>query len=371
MAQTSQKYALCRFCIEREGPGESFEEVKGPQCAICGGLFDKIPTVANVATRKIRRYDFRNFSVGMTLPEGVQEREDELRSAFRLKGSETVKTQAARVFAQLVSAMSGKPIEKLRPDLTVLANLSGESVSVSSKPLHFYGRYSKPPGLSQRRELCPHCSGRGCAKCGRTGYRRTASVESLLRKRLASFSGSDRMVFTWIGSEDSGSRVYPPGRPFVAELKNPVRRVIPGSFVATNRGRQVRVRQGKALPGKPTGIPPFKFRTVIRCISRSKVTIAQLSEVRKHFRRKMVDFDRPHNRPTAKMVYRAEARGRGRSLTVEAVMDGGLPIKRFVSGDLVSPSVSEVLKTEVRCRSFDICEVVERGNFSYGEITRV
>jgi len=71
-----------------------------------------------------------------------------------------------------------------------------------------------------------------------------------------------------------------------------------------------------------------------------------------------------------KTVYRASAKAKGRTLMIEAELDGGLPVKRFVSGELVSPSVSEVLKTEVGCRSFDICRVREIGEFGFAEITR-
>ena len=71
------------------------------------------------------------------------------------------------------------------------------------------------------------------------------------------------------------------------------------------------------------------------------------------------------------MVYRASATLKGRTLTIDAELDGGLPVKRFVSGELVSPSISEVLKTEVRCRRFDICEVKETGRFEFAEIARV
>jgi len=56
---------------------------------------------------------------------------------------------------------------------------------------------------------------------------------------------------------------------------------------------------------------------------------------------------------------------------IDAELDGGLPVKRFVSGELVSPSVSEVLKTEVRCRKFDIREVKETGKLEFGKVTRL
>ena len=71
------------------------------------------------------------------------------------------------------------------------------------------------------------------------------------------------------------------------------------------------------------------------------------------------------------MVYFVRGWKHGKTLTLEAMIDGGLPVKRFVSGELVSPSVSEVLKTEVRCRTFDIREVHETGELGFGKITRL
>ena len=155
-----QKFALCGFCIGRQGPNrEDFEEVEGRSCSLCGGLFDRIPSVADTALRQLRRYDFRNFSVGMSLPEGIQEREDEMRSKLKLKGKETVKTQAAKLLAERISAKVRKPIDKMRPDLTILAGMVDGTAEITTRPLLFYGRYSKPPGISQKRGLCQHCSG--------------------------------------------------------------------------------------------------------------------------------------------------------------------------------------------------------------------
>jgi tRNA pseudouridine synthase 10 len=125
------------------------------------------------------------------------------------------------------------------------------------------------------------------------------------------------------------------------------------------------------LPSKPVALPSFRFRTEIRATASKGVGDAALADLRRQFRRTVVIFERPHERPTRKVVYSAKARGQGRSLTIDAELDGGLPVKRFVSGDLVSPSVSEVLKTEVRCRTFDIREVRETGEFEFGEVTRV
>jgi tRNA U54 and U55 pseudouridine synthase Pus10 len=117
-------------------------------------------------------------------------------------------------------------------------------------------------------------------------------------------------------------------------------------------------------------MPSFRFVTRIRATAASKVSPEGLAELKSRFRRAEVRFERPNNRPTTKMVYRVSATARGRDLFVDAELDGGLPVKRFVSGELVSPSVSEVLKTQVGCRSFDIFRVKEKGGFVFAEITR-
>ena len=334
-------------------------------------MMDTTMKMAEVAARRARRYQFRTFAVGVTLPEGVQEREDELRSELKLKGKETIKIQAARLVSGQVSDRLRKRVDRQRPDLTLLVDFGAGDVFATAKPVFFYGRYTKPVGISQRRSLCEQCRGAGCKKCRNTGFDKGPSVEAALRGKLTDFSGSPKMTFTWLGSEDRESRVYPPGRPFVAEVKNPRKRVFPRKFGARLRGGLVSVSSGRTLPSKPIRLPAFRFVTRIRATAASRVNAEGLAELKSRFRRAAVRFDRPHNRPTVKTVYRASAKARGRTLMIEAELDGGLPVKRFVSGELVSPSVSEVLKTEVGCRSFDICGVREIGEFGFAEITRV
>lgn len=344
--------------------------VRGRDCYICAGLMDDMPSLAESASRSARRYQFRTFSVGVSLPEGVQEREDELRSVLKLKGSETVKTHASKVVSAAVASSLRKKVDKLRPDLTLLVDVAARDVALMSRPLFYYGRYTKAPGVSQRKEPCHRCSGGGCKFCGNTGYERKPSVEGEVGRKLAGFTGSERLVFTWLGSEDRQSRVYPPGRPFVVEVKSPVKRKVPRKFGARFRGGQIAVSSGRVLPSRPMRLPTFRFRTEILGVAKSKVGEGGLKELRSAFHRTEVRFERPHEKPTTKMVYRASATSKGRTLSIDAELDGGLPVKRFVSGELVSPSVSEVLKTEVRCRSFDICEVRETGRFEFAEVAR-
>jgi tRNA pseudouridine synthase 10 len=364
-------YRLCEWCSRRQGDGGSFEAVKGEECYVCQGMTTKTARMAALALKEARRFEFVTFTVGVSLPMGVQEREDELRSDLKLIGRETVKAQSARLVAERVSIALGKRVEKLRPDLTLLADFVELKVTAASRPVFYYGRYTKPSGVTQRRELCDACGGSGCNRCRRTGFRQRLSVEGQLRKRLTAFSGSERMTFTWLGSEDRESTVYRPGRPFVAEVKSPRKGGFPKKFIARFRGGQVAVSSGRMLPGRPLRLPTFRFKTSILGESRTKVDKGSLSDLKRAFKNTQVRFDRLDDRPTLKTVYRASATARGRALLIDAELDGGLPVKRFVDGERVSPSVSEVLKTEVKCRNFDIREVKETGRFEFAEVARV
>jgi len=342
------------------------EVVGSRDCFICTGLMRKVPKMAESAVRKASHYQFRTFAVGVSLPEGIQDREDELRSDLRLRGNETIKTQTSRLVAARIASELDRRVDRLKPDLTLLIGLGTGEIAVSSRPVFLYGRYTKPPGITQRRELCPECRGKGCRKCRRSGFVRAPSVEEVLRKKLSSFMGSDVMTFTWLGSEDRSSIVFPPGRPFIAEVKCPVKRVSPHAFAAICGGRRVVVSGCRMLKSKPTNLPSFRFKTKIFATAASKVHDKDMARLRETFRRREVRFDRPYDRPASKMVYSVDATVRGRVLAIRAELDGGLPVKRFVSGELVSPSVSEVLKTEVRCRRFDICRVTETRRFEIG-----
>ena len=117
--------------------------------------------------RSVRRYEFKTFSVGMVIPAGVQEREDQLRSELRIRGKETIKSQLAREIAEAVVAghKGKKKVDRLRPDITVLVDLDRDAIGINAKSVFIYGMYTKPRGVSQRRVLCESCDGRGCEQC--------------------------------------------------------------------------------------------------------------------------------------------------------------------------------------------------------------
>jgi tRNA pseudouridine synthase 10 len=55
-----------------------------------------------------------------------------------------------------------------------------------------------------------------------------------------------------------------------------------------------------------------------------------------------------------KLVYRKNSI---RSFTIEIDADGGLPIKRFVEGNNVTPNITDILNTQCFCKKFDIKQI--------------
>lgn len=310
-----------------------------------------------------RAREYRTFAVGLTLPQGVQEREDEIRASLKMKGGETIKLQLSREIAESVGRATGKKVDRLKPDITALVDLSRMKVSISGRPLFYTARYTKPRGVSQRRGLCQSCGGRGCKRCGGSGFDPAVSVESLFRRKLSDATGTDSIRITWMGSEDEDSEVLAPGRPLVVEMKNPVKRRLPRSFRMRSGRGWVSVSKGRVLPSKPANLPGFKFRTRIAVEVAQKPDAERLGAL-KGLAGSMVRFDRPHGRAVSKKVYSLSVAARRGGLWVTAELDGGLPVKRFVNGDLVSPSVSEALGMDANASRFDILRVTEKGKMT-------
>jgi len=361
-----QRYELCEPCSFRQGFRES-RSTDPRRCFICRGLTTRVDEIRSDVLRRLRGYEFRTFSVGLSLPEGMQEREDQLRAEYKLKGRETIKAWLSKSLSERIAKATHRRVDKLNPELAILVDLGASEVRLNARPVFIYGRYTKPAGIAQRKTFCASCRGSGCAVCGYSGHDETkASVESTIQKRLDPLLGSKKMIFTWIGTEDPGSAVGPSGRPFVVEAKNPRKRRVPRGFVSRTGIGQIRVSGLKLLPRRPSKLPSFKFTTRVAIDSTSRVSPEDLRRLSRLMRNVVVEFRRPGEKPAYKRVYGVKAKAARRGgILAEIKLDGGLPVKRLVNGDSVSPSISEVLKADLRCRKFDILKV-EVGKFQYG-----
>jgi tRNA pseudouridine synthase 10 len=304
----------------------------------------------------------------MIIPAEVQEREDQLRSDLQIRGMETIKSQTAKEITDFVRKKTGRRIDRRNPELMILVDLDKDEVTATAKSLYLYAKYTKPRGVSQRRELCENCSGRGCAEC-KDGYVDIPSMEEVLGRRLAKIFRSAKAKFTWIGSEDADSVVYAPGRPFVVEVKDPKRRVVGPRFaVVTGRG-SAKVTNAKVLKGKPTSIPSFIFKTKAFIEPLEQMSKDSIPEAKK-IEPLTVKYRNNKGKTVYKKVYSTRLERKGKGFVAEIKLDGGLPVKRLVSGESTSPSLSELIGVPLVCRKFDILRVWESGPVRSGSVRR-
>jgi tRNA pseudouridine synthase 10 len=354
------EFRLCRFCRERQGAEGSDLTLTGhvDGCFICNGISDNLGVLTERIISRLGKFEFRTFSIGLVLPQGVQEREDTLRSELKIRGGETIKSELAGRLAKAVlkGMRGGKKVDRLHPDATVLVDIGEGSVAVTSKPLFLYGKYTKPRGVAQRRLFCEECNGRGCERCKGTGYSTSPSVEGLVSKKLGALLGSKKFKFTWFGSEDADSEVFPPGRPMVIESKNPRRRRPP---------REVRLRTGEGalsvsgirIVTKKFEHPAFVFKTRAVISAERRVSGEEVRRLQKEMKNALVQYRNNKGRLVDKKIYFVRAQARGKKITADIKLDGGLPVKRLVSGEAVSPSFSESMGVPLRCERFDIMRV--------------
>jgi tRNA pseudouridine synthase 10 len=367
VVEAQGKFALCKMCAEREGREVRFAVANG-NCFICEGLTSQVDSFVRKAVRVTSKYEFRTFAVGLILPPGVQNREDELRSEYKIRGRETVKSQISGKITNAIARTMRKSVDRLHPDLTVLIDTGRETIDVGSKSLFAYCRYSKPSGVAQRKRFCERCGGRGCEHCHDTGYERVPSVEECIENRLRRLLKAQRMKFTWLGTEDEESVVHPPGRPMLMEIKSPVKRNVPKRMVLRTGRGAARVTGLRILKAKPTHVPPFFFKTRTVIKPAGRILPEDLRRMVKGMNGVTVQYLNNKGKTVYKKVRSVKARYSGGTITADITLDGGLPVRRLISGESVSPSFSELLRTPLNCQRFDILRVWEAGGFEFGKI---
>src|SRR5712692_8984915 len=148
-----QRYELCEPCSLRQGFREARATVPR-RCFICRGLTTRLDEIQSDVLRRLRGYEFRTFSVGLSLPQGMQEREDQLRAEYKLKGKETIKAWLSKNLSERVAKATHRRVDKLNPELGVLVDLDASEVKLNARPVFIYGKYTKPWRASQRKTFC-------------------------------------------------------------------------------------------------------------------------------------------------------------------------------------------------------------------------
>ena len=362
----TQKYNLCDNCLGRlfskqlhlssnKLLGKKLNQNYTEKCYVCKNLFKNLNYFLKLMLDKSDDYSFKTFSVGSLIKPSIIDRDDFIKSEYKLRGIDSIKTDITKEIGKLYSKKTKKVIDHLDPDITFTLNFKDESCELRSKFITLSGMYVKSErGLSQKQKSCDNCSGKGCRVCNFHGITAYDSVEGVISKLIFQKFGGTTAKFTWIGGEDKSSLVLGNGRPFFVKIQNPRKRNVRLSNFDID---SLKINNLKSIYESPK--KPLKFNSVI------SVKISTGSEVDSKTLKKLKDLTinpvvvcEKSGKRSEKKIFDVRYTKNSKNLfTLIIKAEGGLPIKRFVAGDDITPGISTILDIPCECREFDFLEV--------------
>ena len=266
----TKKYNLCNHCLGRlfskqlhlssnKLLGKKLNRNSAEKCYVCKNLFKHLDHFLKLMLDKSADYSFKTFSIGSLIKPSVVDRDDFIRSQYKLKGIDSIKTDITKEMGKLYSKKTKKTINHLDPDITFTLNFKDELCELRSKSITLSGRYVKSVrGFSQKQKSCDNCSGKGCRVCNFHGIAEYDSVEGVISKLVFQKFGGTTAKFTWIGGEDKSSLVLGRGRPFFVKIQNPRKRNVKLSDASID---SIAINSLRSVYESPKN--PLKFNSVI------------------------------------------------------------------------------------------------------------
>ena len=363
-----KKYNLCDYCLGRLFSKQlhlSSNKLLGKKlkknenliqkCYICKNLFDDLNHFLKLMLDVSSNYFFTSFSVGAMIKPSIIDRDDYIRSQYKLKGIDSIKTDVTKELSKSFSKKTKKFIDHLDPEITFTLNLKDESCQLRSKSVTFSGRYVKTlRGLPQKQKSCDNCFGKGCRSCNFHGISEFESVEGIISKFLFEKIGGTTAKFTWIGGEDKSSLVLGTGRPFFVKIQNPLKRNLKLSDVYYVPLTINHLKLVNTSPKKPL---KFNSSITVKIFAETEINSKNLKKLKDLSNNHVVIYDNSGKRFEKKIFNIKYKKNSNNTFTLMMKSEGGLPIRRFVSGDDVSPGISKILDVPCVCQEFDFFDV--------------
>ncbi len=386
---------ICDRCLgrhlSREIPGESnlergkyirknfldgVEELKDiKKCEICFGIFENLETSLKDVLKTIRNKDieFSTFLVGCRFPKHIMDKENNLQTKTQLE-VESIKKEFNRELGKLLYDHWGIEVDFDNPQLVIMIDLSRNRVDLQINPLFIEGRYRKlVRNIPQTKWPCRKCKGKGCERCNYTGKMYKESVEELISPPVLKASGGSGSKFHGAGREDIDVKMLGSGRPFVLEIKEPLKRdlelkSLEDEINISSQGKVEVLNLKSSQKQRRSTIKTSSTDTYKTYLARVELDDA----VNTADLELLTNLDMIEQRTPTRVSHRRADKVRKRTVkqlnvkkidhkTLELKIDceGGLYIKELISGDdgRTQPSVSSLLGTSARCVQLDVLEV--------------
>lgn len=334
-------------------------KISNKKCHICKNIFDAIPFYVTKMQEASSPYDFKSFLVGAKLKPSVLDRDDHIRSQFKLRGIDGIKTSITRELAKQFTRKTKKRQNQQEPDLTMTVDFKTESCEAHSKSLYLFGMYTKPTrDIPQKQKPCQNCLGKGCVTCNRHGIAEFDSVEGMICKYVFDKFGATQAKITWIGGEDASSLVLGSGRPFFVKLLNPKKRKI--TLPKTIISDKIKIHNLRQISKIPSGPIPFLSKVKLLITTENPVTQESLAQLDSLNNNTVAIYEKSGKRSEKKIYSVKYFIDSQNSFLLELNLDGGVPLKHFVSGDDIFPNVSDIISNKCELEQFDFDSVVIR-----------
>jgi tRNA pseudouridine synthase 10 len=346
-------------------------------CFLCEEKFETINALVKNAAKKLEKYEFATFLVGIELPLEVAEREDEFKAQFNTVHGESMKNQFSRDIGKRLCEIIDKEVDYKKPDIVVVINPFTSRFKLQINPFHVAGRYRKlARGVPQSRWLCRKCGGKGCESCNWTGKKYQESVEELVGIPIQKMTEGKEIAFHGAGREDIDARMLGSGRPFVLEVKEPKKR-----FIDLQKLEQT-INEGAKGKVEVRGLR-FADKDVVRRFKKAEkaekiyrvivefdhdVTDEELEKTGRMLSNTTVRQQTPrrvlHRRADLtreKYIYKAKVKRVSQNRAeIRIRCQGGLYIKELITGDeaRTEPSVASILDTKATPLKLDVLSVV-------------
>ncbi|MGI0017228.1 MAG: tRNA pseudouridine(54/55) synthase Pus10 [Nitrosotalea sp.] len=370
--QILREYRLCDYCLGRmfasklrlvshkklgEKIRKTIKQSKPKSCYLCKNLMPELDVFLKKILDISKGYEFSTFLIGAILQPSILDRDDIIRSKFKLRGIAGIKSDVTREMGKQFGKKTKTKVDYQNPDIVFTIDFKKDQCDVKPKALILQGRYTKETrDIPQKQESCNRCEGKGCFVCDFHGISGFSSVEGHIAKFLFEKFGAQQAKITWIGSEDESSLVLGNGRPFFVKMTNPHKRKtqLPKKIKLDS----VSIFNLRTVSKVPTD--PIKFKTdVLLEIATEKDLTPGVLDVLQSLKDMPISISENLPWKNQKRIHDITIKKMNtRSFTVLLTMDGGIPLKRLVTGTNVEPNISMLLENQCKCITFDFHKIV-------------
>jgi len=352
---------------------------KKKNCYLCEGRFDLLENLVKSSVRKLKRYEYNTFLVGMETPIEIEEREDEFKAEFEVKHGESMRNEFSRDIGKRISEVTKKQAEYKKPEIVIYVSPFTDQIKLQANPLYIAGRYRKlVRGIPQSKWFCSKCRGEGCDQCNWTGKMYAESIEEIIAKPTLEATRGKDTSFHAAGREDIDARMLGSGRPFIIEVKEPKKRFVDLKILAEtiNEKAKGKLEVLNLNLANKDGVRKLKKREMAEKVYKVGIKFDRgiSDEELKLIEEKLMNAvirqqtplrvsHRRADRIREKHIYKAKIKRLAPdSAEMRIRCQGGLYIKELITGDegRTKPCVAEIINTKAEPFELDVLNIIKR-----------